>query len=629
MSERFGNYELLDKIAVGGMSEIYLARSVHGQGVEKNMVIKRIHPTLSTDQSFVAMFIEEARLGVSMVHGNIVPVFDFGCVDGYYFLAMEYVSGQNLADISARVLMVGKTWPVELAAHIVMEVLEGLEYAHRKRDDQGRSLELVHRDVSPSNILLSSDGQVKLLDFGIARSEAREFKTRTGVIKGKPGYMSPEQAAGKSLDARADVWSCGAVLYELTTGSKLKDGRKNTDDPALEVVLDRALAADPEERFQGARNMQTALADLLAEHSTRTTSGDLSDFLHDIDTSEASGEDWDMQSTAIEKHVAQVLAGKRAESLDNDVDTAKAETTNEFTSPDHTVRVTQLSSAEKKRRFIGTLFVIMIVVFGAGAALWLWRWDEEDGGNVPQVTAEETVDKEKKQKPGDMDTTQSVSARTHFSITSIPVGATVFVDGRDTGKTTPATIETPPGKHTVALTLAGREKWSSIAELIKGEESRLEAVLVPLSPALKVLTRPGGAQVSVDGIKRGSSPTVLADLPPGKHEVVARFPERPNVVRVVDLVAGEETEVELVFKEKAPKRISQAAEPAVVSINSDPWSNVTLDGKPFGTTPILNRDISPGRHHIVMTNPVRNLTRKVTFSVKPGDKKRIREILDE
>ncbi|MCP4676510.1 MAG: PEGA domain-containing protein [Deltaproteobacteria bacterium] len=616
MSERFGNYELLDKMAVGGMSEIFLARSIHGRGVEKNMVIKRIHPTLSTDQNFVAMFIEEARLGVSMVHGNIVPVFDFGCVDGYYFLAMEYVSGQNLADLSARVLMVDKMWPVELAAYIVMEVLEGLEYAHKKRDDQGRSLELVHRDVSPSNILLSSDGQVKLLDFGIARSEAREFKTRTGVIKGKPGYMSPEQAAGKTLNGRADVWSCGAVLYELAAGSKLKEGRKDTGDPALEVVLDRALVADPEERFQGAREMQTALADFLAERSSRPTSGDLSDFFHEIDSSDASAEDWDMQSTAVEKHVAKVLAGKRAESPDR-----KAETTEEFAESDQT---TQLSRIGKNRRFIRALFVIFAMVLVAGTLLWLWSMDE--GESLPKMAMEDTVGKKNTE---DIDKAKAVSLHASLNIVSIPAGATVFIDGRDTGKTTPATIETPPGKHTVALTLAGRKEWSSITELVEGEKSRLSAVLVPPPPTLKVLTRPEGARVFIDGAERGSSPMNATDLSPGTHKVVARFPERPNVARSVELVAGEETKIELVFKEKAPKRVTQVAEPAVISINSNPWSNITLDGKPWGTTPILNRKISPGKHRIVMTNPVRNLTRNLTFSVKPGENKRIREILDK
>ena len=222
MSERFGNYELLEKVAVGGMAEIFKARAIHGQGVEKLVCIKRIHPALSADKSFVAMFIDEARLGVKMVHGNIVPVFDFGYVDGHYFLAMEYVEGQDLATLSGRAQVVDLEWPPELAFFVTMEILEGLAYAHHKRDDSGRPLELVHRDVSPSNVLVSNDGQVKLLDFGIARSQAREFETRTGVIKGKPGYMSPEQAAGMKVDARADVWSSGAVLHELVTGVKIK-----------------------------------------------------------------------------------------------------------------------------------------------------------------------------------------------------------------------------------------------------------------------------------------------------------------------------------------------------------------------------------------------------------------------
>ncbi len=316
MGERFGNYELLEKVAVGGMAEIFMARAVHGQGVEKQVCIKRIHPALSADRLFVAMFIDEARLGVTMAHGNIVPTFDFGYVDGHYFLAMEYVEGLDLASLAGRAKVVGIEWPPQLAIYVVMCVLEGLGYAHNKRDEQGRPLKLVHRDVSPSNILISNDGQVKLLDFGIARSSAREFETRTGVIKGKPGYMSPEQAAGSNVDARADVWSCGAVLHELITGSRLKDGRKKVEDESIEMVIDRALTANRDKRYGDAGAFQRALADVLAQRNWRPYAHNIAEFLGSVELARAPGQDWDMKSKGVEKHLADALKSVKADPSD-------------------------------------------------------------------------------------------------------------------------------------------------------------------------------------------------------------------------------------------------------------------------------------------------------------------------
>jgi serine/threonine protein kinase len=289
MGERFGSYDLIEKIAVGGMAEIFKARAIHGRGVEKQVCIKRIHPALSADKDVVGMVIDEARLGVTMVHGNIVPVFDFGCIDGRYYLALEYVEGQDLAALHGRARVVGIEWPLELAVHVVAEVLEGLVYAHRKRDSQGRPLQLVHRDVSPSNILVSKDGQVKLLDFGIARSAVREFETRTGVIKGKPGYMSPEQAAGWAVDSRADVWSCGAVLHELVAGTKLKDGRVRIADAEVDAIVCKALSASLDDRYADTAEMQRALFGLLDGRGQHPRPGDLAAFIERVQAARAPG----------------------------------------------------------------------------------------------------------------------------------------------------------------------------------------------------------------------------------------------------------------------------------------------------------------------------------------------------
>ena|GEM_PF-4623183 len=218
----FGNYVLEERIGVGGMAEIFLASADVGD-TRQRLVIKRILSHLSDDESFVRMFIEEAKLCVLLRHSNVVQVYDLGVVDDQYFIAMEYVEGRDLLKTLAACARQRVAFPTDLALHIVLQVLKALEYAHNLRGSDGRPMNIIHRDVSPPNVLLSYDGAVKLSDFGIAKASFRE-KTRTGIFKGKFGYMSPEQAMGEELDQRSDLFAAGILLYELLTGRRLFTG---------------------------------------------------------------------------------------------------------------------------------------------------------------------------------------------------------------------------------------------------------------------------------------------------------------------------------------------------------------------------------------------------------------------
>ncbi|MEE2902240.1 MAG: protein kinase [Myxococcota bacterium] len=218
----FGNYVLEERIGVGGMAEIFLASADVGD-TRQRLVIKRILSHLSDDESFVRMFIEEAKLCVLLRHSNVVQVYDLGVVDDQYFIAMEYVEGRDLLKTLAACARQRVAFPTDLALHIVLQVLKALEYAHNLRGSDGQPMNIIHRDVSPPNVLLSYDGAVKLSDFGIAKASFRE-KTRTGIFKGKFGYMSPEQAMGEELDQRSDLFAVGILLYELLTGRRLFTG---------------------------------------------------------------------------------------------------------------------------------------------------------------------------------------------------------------------------------------------------------------------------------------------------------------------------------------------------------------------------------------------------------------------
>src|SRR5450755_3544009 len=226
---RLGPYELLRRLATGGMAEVYLARRAGPHGFQKLMALKRILPQFARDADFVAMFVDEARVCARLGHPNIVQVFDFGEQDGELYMAMEFVDGTTGAKLIRAAAGRGEDIPLEVSLHVTLSVLRGLEYAHGARDDQGRPLYLVHRDVSPGNVLIDRSGAVKLTDFGIARAAEFERRTDAGQLKGKLGYMSPEQVVGKELDARSDLFTLGIVFAEMLTLRPLFSGGRELD----------------------------------------------------------------------------------------------------------------------------------------------------------------------------------------------------------------------------------------------------------------------------------------------------------------------------------------------------------------------------------------------------------------
>ena len=277
--QKFGKYLLLERINVGGMAEVFKAKSFGVEGFEKLVAIKRILPNIAEDEEFITMFIDEAKIAVQLNHANIAQIFDLGRIDDSYFIALEFVHGKDLRTIWERHKRRNLRLPVPMSAYIMTRVCEGLDYAHRKRDAGGREMNIVHRDVSPQNVLISYEGEVKIIDFGIAKAANKASKTQAGILKGKFGYMSPEQVRGLPLDRRSDVFSAGIILYELLTGERLfvgesdfstlekvrnveilppKTYNQNIPDD-LERIVIKALSKDPDDRFQSAYDMQEEL----------------------------------------------------------------------------------------------------------------------------------------------------------------------------------------------------------------------------------------------------------------------------------------------------------------------------------------------------------------------------------
>jgi len=311
-----GKYVVRRKIAEGGMAEIYLASSRGPEGFEKDVAIKRIRPFLAGDEQFVQMFIAEARVASRLNHANLVQVFEFDKHQDTYYLAMELVRGHSLWDVRRRAKELMEPMPPTLVAHVGAEVASGLGYAHRL-SDKGKLLNLVHRDVTPHNVLLSFDGAVKLTDFGVAKHSASS--TAAGVLKGKFAYMSPEQARGDPLDGRTDLFALGIVLWENLTGGRLFDGdsdvavlravqssaiappaRLNPEVPeALSAVVMKALERDPAQRYQNAQELERALAGFVLAHAKSVDDTDLGAYLRKLYAEELD------QEAAREGHAAQ------------------------------------------------------------------------------------------------------------------------------------------------------------------------------------------------------------------------------------------------------------------------------------------------------------------------------------
>jgi serine/threonine-protein kinase len=277
----FGSYLLLERLAIGGMAEVYLATSRRGPPGTL-YALKRILPTLAEDREFVGMFLDEARIVAHLDHPAIAPIHELGRVGDRYFIAFDYVPGQDLRALQKRLRRAGDRMPVHVAVQVGHRLADALDWAHRARDEQGRDLQIVHCDVSPANVLLGWDGHVRLIDFGIAQAAFRAHRERR-LLRGKLGYMTPEGVRGLPLDRRADVFALGTVLWEMLTGEKLFTGpselalleRVRTADvpppssrnpsvlPGLDAVVLKALAREPEDRFAWASDLRDALVPYL------------------------------------------------------------------------------------------------------------------------------------------------------------------------------------------------------------------------------------------------------------------------------------------------------------------------------------------------------------------------------
>jgi len=316
--EIFGRYEIVRALGSGGMGEILLARQRGLPGLDRLVVLKKVLPHLAREPGFIERFLDEMRVSMLLTHGNIVQVYDVGQQDGQYYMAMEWVEGLDLREVLARMDRLGRTMPEEVVLFVLSEVAKGLAYAHARRDPSGRPLAIVHRDVSPANILLSNDGQVKITDFGVAVATARLSFSMPGTLHGKVAYMSPEQIEGADLDGRSDQFSLAVVGYEMLASERPFDAENDVAildlvrrcepkpllevcpwlDPMLARIVMRAMSRDPDDRFATMDEFAAALNDYCFKTGKVLSARDVAEFMGTLGSAAPERDSMDLDSAA-------------------------------------------------------------------------------------------------------------------------------------------------------------------------------------------------------------------------------------------------------------------------------------------------------------------------------------------
>ncbi len=593
---RFGKYTLIRHLATGGMAELYLAIQRSISGFEKLIVIKKILPRFANDKEFIQMFLDEARIAATLNHPNVVQIFDVGSVGSDYFIAMEYVHGEDLRNIVGAMRKKKlKTFPLEHALAIVIGVCKGLSYAHAHRGMSGEFLNIVHRDISPQNILVTFSGEVKIVDFGIARAAVRDSgvdgQDGGGALRGKFPYMSPEQIKGKELDRRSDLFSTGIILFELTTGRRLFKGknefetlRKIVDEdyprpsslvnayhPELEEIVMIALQKDRELRYPDALAMQKDLEEFIRKRQLNVSTIELGSFMENLFREKIREE---KEALKEGKKLADVIAEKESgelsleEFLDLSSLPSSGGTTSRAMATDSSISmVLAAPEADKKRRsaaIYAVLAVLLLLVAGAGGFLG-WSYYKSSKEEALKIGKVELV-------------TQ-------------PPGAAVYVDGDKYPGQTPLTVEKlkPDVRYDIRVKLDGYEQVKrEVSVTKKNPVMKLMLDLAPLRAsglaAIKIETNVPEAAFILDGKKIDGTGSVTVDSvkPDVPHTLFVQAPEYEDYTVELTLAPAEVKELEITLK---PKPIGKN-EFVLILTTEPPGTRVIVGGEALeGTTP--------------------------------------------
>jgi len=645
--EIFGKYYLLDRIAIGGMAEVFRAKTFGHSGFEKTHVIKRILGHYAQSPDFEAMFVDEAKLSVQLGHPNIVHIYDFGKIESNLFLDMEAVDGKNLKLMMRRLAEGSERMPVKVAVYIAHEMAKGLAYAHRKKDVAGAPLQIVHRDISPANILLSYEGGVKIVDFGIARAETTQPEP-DNVIKGKFQYMSPEQAAREKLDHRSDLFSAGICLWEMLTGNRLFQRESDVEtvesiasgryplpssyNPAVPSELDRvvlrALALDREERYPDGATLQRDLQDFLLPDTPDRIAPVLSTLIRARFAAEIADEQARLEAaTALVSDLH--YGGELDLEMDDDLDDEPPPPTLESIRP--AIDPPPRAAPKKERPLLYFGFALLILLGALG--LWFGKPDVPTTGTL----------------------------RVNVSPSEAAAGAQLTLDGETIGAVTDHVV--PDVQHVLRVVADGFHSKDKSIELVAGQVFSVDIELSPVTPeptpeptpeatprptprpkiaaaaptpgptpapvakpVISFESEPPGARVFAEGRVVGRTPFQWAAPEPetaypvefrlpGHHseQAVARSPE-----------AGEEARV---FRELTAKETPTLGRLSVTALPG--WARVYIDGEFVKTTPLYEHELKPGKYDLRLTNERLGVDIEDSISIEAGTVTRKSYRLDE
>ncbi|MFH1612914.1 MAG: serine/threonine-protein kinase [bacterium] len=607
MKNTFGNYFIIKKIAVAGMAEIFLAKKKGIEGFEKLVVIKRILGHLSDNKDFIEMFIDEAKIAADLSHPNIIYIDELGKIEDTYYIAMEYIYGKNLSEILKKEKAKNKTIPIDIAFFIAEKMCSALDYAHKKKSKNFQNMEIVHRDVSPSNILISYEGEVKLSDFGIARATSQIHTTTIGLLKGKIGYMSPEQAMGQLVDKRTDIYALGIIIYEMLTGRKVFEGdseflmlekvkegkiispRKFNSEISHEAekIILKALQKPLDKRYQNAYQMWQDIVKFLHEHHLVRTSINLSDFVKKTFEAELKEEAREeMLLVPLEK---------------NDIDGMETEV---FYKGDES-EVTKKEEEEKKEEILingsnlypkKSLLTIIFLCSILCITISIIVYKLINNQNVKTIISEKT-------KKENVSSVSSLKAA--LKINSYPSQAKVIINDKEMGITPFVLEKITFGKYTIKIS---KSPFNIYEEIINVKDKNNILIEAHLRKNISI----SSFKAKISCIKENLENTSLFNfpLPFGINEIKV---ERPNFVSYkCKIEIQEDGSVKLLNQTKHTKIISNELKTFSVNIILSKYINiiskpenadVKIDGQNIGQTPIKYSLFPDNSYEIFISKP--------------------------
>ena len=622
----FGRYLLLDRVAAGGMAEVWRAKVFGADDFQRIIAIKKILPHVVEDPEFIQMFKDEAKITVQLQHANIGQVLELNKVDDAFYIAMEYVSGKDGKTLWNYQRSRNEPLPVPMACNIVQKMSEGLDYAHRKKDNFGVDLKIVHRDVSPQNVLISWEGEVKIIDFGIAKAAGKGSKTQAGILKGKFGYMAPEQVRGMPIDQRADVFALGVCLYEFVTGERafvadsdfsLLEMVRNVEikppslananvPPEVERIIYKAMAKDPDDRYQWGSDLSEDLQRFLLMQGKAPTRHDLAEYLKacfpaDYDRERLRMESYrDLEMPEIPVAAAPApAAAAQPDGANAAVMAAMADDgpSGSFNEPAHTVPAR--GSANARQDVTGGRMQV------PGRQVTGIRPMAQ--ANVP--TPAPVVAEEPTPEKGNTGKLVIIAACVvaailaifviigvvlkgsgTIAVTTKPSGAEILLDGSPVGVTASGDLMLEGVKSGQHLLKVQKERYLAQTTMVTVQRNaiaRLELILdkePDPTGEVNLKTKPGGAEIWLDGARRDEKTPAILELTEGPHTIELRLPKHKRV----------EIKANVAKDSKTSHDVGMKPELVDVEIRSSPAGAKIYDrGKQLlGTTPFKYSDLS-------------------------------------